>query len=527
MADHFFGVKQTSPSTDSSGAVPNTYETLIQRVAGSECDTWHLVAANQKLADVWFYAKAVTNDPTGLNPGTVTAALYVMDFSTKRAQARIGTKFTFSTSSSAAAALHLSVDIDLSAYVGQYVKLCGGFSTGGAGVRPHFQTLTFGEARSSPSDTPTPLASASDRTNAMLLWGNIVDVAPQTITSVNSGNPVKIGSTVPVSVNGFSKAITKGILDGVALSAASATSITLPALVDEQTAPRVGSGRVLVLSSADDTETATVNIPVAVPDGLASEQIIAGFNTGEANSIAYLFNPPLLETDNIYFDPTKGTVTPIAGYNGNYDGVQILWHHKASTKVARSFTLITGAGVQTQFSFSSVDFAPMATLVESNTVEVVEDSLVSIVGGEYSVNPGVWISASSTVNSGSSIKVRLQSKNAPGEVSRCTLTIGAFSATFTVTTSATPDTGGNIMIVNGNNPIEAGEQFTVTFDELDARDVTLVVLEKDSDTYYATIDTVDSATQLTATAPDNLPANTLVTIRVYESKHARLVRELA
>jgi hypothetical protein len=163
------------------------------------------------------------------------------------------------------------------------------------------------------------------------------------ITTVNSGNPVKIGSTVSFTKTGFTKAITKGTLDGVALTSATDTTFTVPNLVDGAQLPRIGLSRTLFLSSADDTETATINIEVANPDGWASTVIETGFSTGELDSIDYNFSPPLAVDDIIFYDSTKGTVFPDAGYEGAYDGTQTLWHHDESTKTVYSFNLLTGS----------------------------------------------------------------------------------------------------------------------------------------------------------------------------------------
>jgi hypothetical protein len=184
-------------------------------------------------------------------------------------------------------------------------------------------------------------AAIADRKAALVV--NVPLFEAQTINSVNGGNPVKIGSTVSFTKTGFTKAITKGTLDGVALTSATDTTFTVPNLVDGAQLPRIGLSRTLFLSSADDTETATIDVEVANPDGWASTVIETGFNTGELDSIDYEFSPPLAVDDIIFYDSTKGAAFPDAGYEGVYEGTQILWHHDESTKTVYSFQLITGS----------------------------------------------------------------------------------------------------------------------------------------------------------------------------------------
>lgn len=245
--------------------------------------------------------------------------------------------------------------------------------------------------------------AGSNRTYGVVL--NVAPVPAQAITTVNSGNPVKIGGTVSVSVSGFTKAITKGTIDGVPLTVASSSSVTLPNLVDGAQLPRKGAARVLFLSSADDTETATTNIEVANPDGWASTVIEVGFSTGEADSINYDFDPPLAADDILFFDPAKGTVYPNAGYEGTYSGTQTMWHHDVSTLTAYSFPLITGSAAVpttpfTRFGASLITVSGDTLRIDGTTHTNGTPVSLSLRGGLRSDINGKWVARSCAADSG-------------------------------------------------------------------------------------------------------------------------------
>ena len=61
---------------------------------------------------------------------------------------------------------------------------------------------------------------------------------------------------------------------------------------------------------------------------------------------------------------------------------------------------------------------------------------ISVVGGAYSINDGLYTSANGTVNNGDTVKVRLTSSWSYSTMTNATLTIGGVSGTFSVTTQA-------------------------------------------------------------------------------------------
>ena len=104
--------------------------------------------------------------------------------------------------------------------------------------------------------------------------------------------------------------------------------------------------------------------------------------------------------------------------------------------------------VPTDFSFSAQDNVPLSSSRESNeiTVSGVSGNVpisISGNGGQYSINGGTWATAG-TVKDGDKVKVRQTSSSGYSDTKNTTLTIGAKSATFTVTTVGPPppQTGG-------------------------------------------------------------------------------------
>ncbi len=90
-----------------------------------------------------------------------------------------------------------------------------------------------------------------------------------------------------------------------------------------------------------------------------------------------------------------------------------------------------------QFTFVDQSGVQLNTLVTSNTITVSGINVpvpISITGGEYSINGGVFTDATGTVNNGDGVKVELVSSGSYSTTTGATLTIGGVSDTFSVTT---------------------------------------------------------------------------------------------
>jgi hypothetical protein len=110
-----------------------------------------------------------------------------------------------------------------------------------------------------------------------------------------------------------------------------------------------------------------------------------------------------------------------------------------------------------QFTFIDQTNVPLSSEIISNTITVSginTAAVISVVGGTYSVNGGVYRSASYIVNNGDTVIVKQTSSANYSTKTDATLNIGGVSDTFSVTTLASPD-------------ITSPDQFTFT----DATDV--------------------------------------------------------
>ncbi len=94
------------------------------------------------------------------------------------------------------------------------------------------------------------------------------------------------------------------------------------------------------------------------------------------------------------------------------------------------------------FDFDDVQNAQASSEMTSGEITISgidSPADVSIDGGMYSVNDGEFTAAAGTVIDGDKIRVRVVSSATPGDTASATLTVGAISGTFTVTTATTTD----------------------------------------------------------------------------------------
>lgn len=157
-------------------------------------------------------------------------------------------------------------------------------------------------------------------------------------------------------------------------------------------------------------------------------------------------------------------------YSGNSS-----YYWPATTSINSAFLVPVTAGettpdiniqIEHPFTFTDQTGVARSTLATSNTIVVWwidpnATASISIEGGVYSVNGGAYTSSSGTVSYGNSVQVRQTSSSSYGATTNATLTIGAISDTFSVTTLAntspvitTPPTSGiegTGITINGSN----------------------------------------------------------------------------
>lgn len=85
--------------------------------------------------------------------------------------------------------------------------------------------------------------------------------------------------------------------------------------------------------------------------------------------------------------------------------------------------------------------------------------------------------------------------------------------------------GTGIISVNGGAPLVAGQAFNIEVLDINANDIRSAVIDDGNTTWTIGVDEVVDSTNLTVTAPADLPSGGSFTVRVNESKDARLSRE--
>lgn len=268
-------------------------------------------------------------------------------------------------------------------------------------------------------------------------------VAPQSILSVNDDtDTLLIGGTHPISTVGYEgegNAVVSGSVDGVALSSASNTSITLASFIAGQTAPRPGPNRSLMVTNGVVPSNRTVT--VYSPAGLTAVKIVAGFLTGN-NSLFLGFDPQVEIDDYIHYDPTKGTLFGNGGWQSSFDGITTMYHQQNSTKIVRPFLVVTANGeTPTPFNltvlFGNINSAVPNTYYRTIPVTIAgltEPADISAVGDlEYSINGGLFTTIAGTIENGDVLQCRLLSGTYSASVNG-SIIVGSLSRSLTIIT---------------------------------------------------------------------------------------------
>jgi YD repeat-containing protein len=150
------------------------------------------------------------------------------------------------------------------------------------------------------------------------------------------------------------------------------------------------------------------------------------------------------------------TATPNTGYvfvnwtvNGSIVGTSATYTGTIAGPLAlqANFALVTPQA----FSFTAQTGVPISTFITSNSIAVAGITAaanISVTGGDYSLNGGAFTTASGTVLNNDFVLLRQQSSAAYATTTGATLTIGAASAVFNVTTALAVQTIGFSPLAN-------------------------------------------------------------------------------
>ncbi len=173
----------------------------------------------------------------------------------------------------------------------------------------------------------------------------------------------------------------------------------------------------------------------------------------------------------INFHPAGGGVT--IGADGKFAGYawgeNIGWiNFSAANACVKTAWTPASDGTPDPFDFSPLTNVPLNTIVTSNAVLIsginTPAPVESITGGEYSINGGVFTSATDPtvfVSAGDSVRLRQTSSGAYSTTTAATITIGGVSGSFSVTTVAV-----NTDVISPGSGVVAvpNPQVTLTFD---------------------------------------------------------------
>lgn len=300
--------------------------------------------------------------------------------------------------------------------------------------------------------TGTPNAFAfTDQTNVALntlTTSNtlvITGLIRETVISVTGGE---------YNINGGDFTSARGVIvsnDTVQLRTTSSNSVSTTVDV------------VLTIGSVSDTFSVTTEPADTTPNSFSfNDQFNLGLNeliysnsitvTGINTSTSIDITAGEYSINGNGYTTSSGTVS-----NGDVVTVR---HWTAATDLSTVNTVLNIGGVTDTFSSSTqIDTTPDAfsftdqvdvgldTTVVSDSITVTginSSSVISITGGEYSINGGAYQSTNGSVSNGNYVNVRTTSDTVGSSTTGTTLTIGGVSDTFDVTTASDVDADGLI-----------------------------------------------------------------------------------
>ncbi|MCK4843300.1 MAG: hypothetical protein KAT04_15675 [Methylococcales bacterium] len=142
------------------------------------------------------------------------------------------------------------------------------------------------------------------------------------------------------------------------------------------------------------------------------------------------------------------TTSAVLNLNGVTDSFDVTTVEDISDTTPDSFRLIDQTGVE----LSSAVLSNTITVTGINTATV-----ISVIGGEFSINGGTYTSSSSTVVTDDTVTVRLAAASTYNSTTQATLTIGGVSDIFSVTTQDNPlDTTPDVFSFIDQSDVELG-----------------------------------------------------------------------
>ncbi len=300
-----------------------------------------------------------------------------------------------------------------------------------------------------------------DQTNVAL--ATVITSNTITLAGTSATNDITVASgEYSVGCNGSFTQAAGTIAPGGTVCVRQTSSVT----------PATATTTTLTIGGVSGGFTVTTVPPDTTPDAFAfvaetnvalattvtsNNQTVAGINTAAPISVtggAYSINGGV-------FTAAPGTVT-----SGQIVAVR---QTSSATPATATIATLTIGGVAADFSattvpadttpspFSFVDVtnAGVSTVNTSNAVTIAginTTTPISVTGGAYSINSGVFTEAAGTVTVGQTVQVRQTSSASFATATDTVLTVGGVSDTYTVTTGT--DVPGSIEIDGGSSSVD-------------------------------------------------------------------------
>lgn len=185
-------------------------------------------------------------------------------------------------------------------------------------------------------------------------------------------------------------------------------------LVNQELSTLLDSNSVLIIGN---------NIPVPISITGGEYSIDSGPWTSSAGMVSQGASVKVRQTSSASYLTTTSATLTVSGYSDSFD--------------------VTTKSNETPDPFVFVDEtnAELSTIYISNLITISglgTTAPISIVGGEYRINGGSWVSTAGTIGNGDTVEVRNTSSASYEDTVDATLTVGGYSDTYSITTKPEP-----------------------------------------------------------------------------------------
>jgi len=300
-------------------------------------------------------------------------------------------------------------------------------------------------------------AVAGDSTPDPFSFLGQTNVARDTLITSNAITVTGINTAASISITGGEYAINSGSYTSSSGTVNNGNTVT----VQLQSSPNYSAttSATLTIGGVSDTfSVTTLTTPDTDPDPFhfidRTDVPINAVITSNTITVSGINAEADISITDGKYSINSGPYTDSDGKVNNGDKVTVQLTSSGSYLTEISATLVIGAQSDTfnvktrsattpdQFTFIDQMHVPLNTTILSNVITVSglgAEADIGIMGGEYKINNGSYISGTAKVNNGDTVTVRQTSANSHSTTTGATLTIGGISDTFSVTTVAAPD----------------------------------------------------------------------------------------